>query len=67
MSNKEMRRIARVAKKVGCDVRRTNSGHYRIAADDGHVIVIPFSPGSPNSERTNIRMWEKFRKEHVDG
>ncbi len=66
-SNKEMQRIARVAMKAGFSVSRTRAGHYKIAARDGDLIVIPFSPGTAASERDGKQRWNKFRKVHPNG
>lgn len=63
-SNKEMRKIAKDAAKCGFMVDQTKGGHYKIKGDSG-ILVIPFSPGSARSEKTNKLAYEKFKKEHV--
>lgn len=66
-SNKEMRKIAREAKKSGFAVDRTRNGHYRISAANGDAITISFSPGTDASERDSIHSYRKFKERHAHG
>ena len=59
----DMMKLVKKARKKGCDVERTGSGHWRITTPDGAVVTASFSPSCPGAYRDTIR---DLRKAGVD-
>lgn len=55
----DMMKLVKVAKKRGCSVERTGSGHWKITTPSGVVLVTSFSPSNPGAYRDVIRALRK--------
>lgn len=54
-----MMKLVKQAKKQGCTVERTGSGHWKITTPSGTVLVTSFSPSNPGAYRDTIRALRK--------
>ena len=55
----DMMKLVKLAKKNGCSVQRTGSGHWRITTPSGVSIVTSFSPSNPGPYRDVLRELRK--------
>lgn len=59
----DMMKLVKKAAKKGCEVERTNGGHWRIVCPNGDVLIASFSPSNPGAYRDTLR---DLRKAGVD-
>lgn len=59
----DMMKLVKKAKKQGCLVERSGSGHWKIKCPNGTVVIASFSPSAPGAYRDTIR---NLRKAGVD-
>jgi hypothetical protein len=55
----DMMKLVKLAKKQGCTVERTGSGHWKIVTPNKTVLTASFSPSNPGSYRDTIRALRK--------
>lgn len=55
----DMMKLVKLAKKHGCTVERTGSGHWKITTPSGLTIVTSFSPSNPGPYRDTVRYLKK--------
>jgi hypothetical protein len=55
----DMMKLVKLAKKRGCEVERSGSGHWKITAPNGTVVTASFSPNTPGAYRDTIKALRK--------
>jgi hypothetical protein len=55
----DMMKLVKLARKKGCTVERTGSGHWKITTPSGEVLITSFSPSNPGPHRDLIRYLRK--------
>lgn len=55
----DMMKLIKLAKKAGCTVERTGSGHWKITTPSGAVLITSFSPSSPIPYRDTVQHLKK--------
>ena len=51
----DMMKLVKLAKKNGCTVERTGSGHWSFTTPNGTRIIASFSPSTQHALRSTIR------------
>ena len=51
----DMMKLMKLAKKAGCSIERTGSGHWKITTPSGAVLIASFSPSSPLPYRDTVK------------
>lgn len=55
----DMMKLLKKAKKAGCSVERTGSGHWMITTPSGRTILCAFSPRTAGAYRGTINALRK--------